>query len=220
VGSLSTLWQVRKLKQAQRISLLEIESSRSARFRRILKHALTNSRFYREYYGDHGINLDNAHDIPIEQIPTINKNFMMEHFDDFVCDPKLKKADLEKFVSDPSNRGKNYLGRYHAVHTSGSSGTIGLFIYGPGDWDTLMAMVLARVTKTKINFRRKIRMAYIGATDGNYAGISLAAHAPRFLYRFLPLHINSPIEEIVSRIQYFQPDSLSGYSSGVYILAK
>jgi len=63
-------------------------------------------------------------------------------------------------------------------------------------------------------------MAYIGATDGNYAGISLAAHAPSFLYRFLPLHINSPIEDIVARIQNFQPDSLSGYSSGVYILAK
>jgi phenylacetate-coenzyme A ligase PaaK-like adenylate-forming protein len=106
------------------------------------------------------------------------------------------------------------------VHTSGSSGTIGLFVYGPGDWDILMAMVLARVTRTRINFRRKIRMAYIGATDGNYAGISLAGHAPRFLYRFLPLHINSPIEEIVSKIQDFQPDSISGYSSGAYILAK
>jgi putative adenylate-forming enzyme len=158
--------------------------------------------------------------VHIEQMPTINKNLMMEHFDDFVCDPRLKRAELEAFVSDPANRGKNYLGRYHVVHTSGSSGTIGLFIYGPDDWDRLMALVLARVTRTKINFRRKIRMAYIGATDGNYAGISLAGHAPRFLYRFLPLHINSPIDEIVARIQEFQPDSISGYSSGAYILAK
>jgi putative adenylate-forming enzyme len=211
---------VRKLKRAQRRPAEEVEQMRTARLRRILKHALTTSGFYREYYGDHGINLENSREVPLEEIPTINKNIMMEHFDDFVCDPKLKREELEKFVSDPANRGKNYLGRYHVVHTSGSSGTIGLFIYGPGDWDMLMALVLARVTKTKINFRRKIRMAYIGATDGNYAGISLAGHAPRFLYRFLPLHINSPIEEIVAKIQEFQPDSLSGYSSGVYILAK
>lgn len=220
MGSLNTLWQVRKLEKAQRRSIHEIERVRAERFGRILKHALTNSRFYREYYGDHGINLDNAHEIPIERIPTIDKNFMMENFDDFVCDPKLKRAELEKFVSDPAHRCRSYLGRYHVVHTSGSSGTIGLFIYGPGDWDILMAMVLARVTRTRINFRRKIRMAYIGATDGNYAGISLAGYAPRFLYRFLPLHINSPIEEIVARIQEFQPHSISGYSSGAYILAK
>jgi putative adenylate-forming enzyme len=220
VGSLSILWQVRKLKRAQRSSPHVIEKARSTRFRRILKHALTNSRFYREYYGDHGINLKNAHEVPIERLPTVNKNIMMENFDDFVCDPKLKRADLEEFVGAPENRGRSYLGRYHVVHTSGSSGTIGLFIYDPGDWDVLMAMVLARVTRTRINFRRKIRMAYIGATDGNYAGISLAGHAPRILYRFLPLHINSPIEEIVTRIQEFQPDSISGYSSGVHILAR
>jgi phenylacetate-coenzyme A ligase PaaK-like adenylate-forming protein len=83
-----------------------------------------------------------------------------------------------------------------------------------------MAMVLLRVTRTRPRLHRKIRMAYIGATDGNYAGISLAGDAPRVLYRFLPLHINSPIDEIVARIQEFEPDSISGYSSGVYLLAR
>lgn len=220
MGSLNILWQARGLKQAQRSSPLETERLRSRRFRQILRHALISSRFYRGYYGRHGIDLDNADSVPLQEIPTIDKRLMMDNFDDFVCDSELKKADLAKFVSEPSNRGRKYRRRYQVIHTSGSSGTIGLFAYGPGDWDRLMAMVLVRVTKTRPRFRRKIRMAYIGATDGNYAGISLARNAPRVLYTLLPLHINSPIAEIVTRIQDFQPDSISGYSSGAYILAK
>jgi len=220
MGILNTLCRVRKPKQAQRKPPEEIECLRTRRFRRILKHVLTNSRFYRDYYGKHGIDLGNADSVPLDQIPTIDKKIMMDNFDDFVCDLKLKKAHLEQFVSNASKRGKKYSRHYRVVHTCGSSGSIGLFVYGPGDWDRLRAMVLARVSKTEFNLSRKIKLAYMGATDGNYAGISLVRGAPRLFYRLLPLHINNPIERIVTSIQDLQPDTLSGYSSGVYLLAK
>ena len=219
MGSLNTLWQIRKLKQAEQKPPREIEIMRTRRFRRILRHALNKSRFYREYYGKHGIGLDNADQVTLRDLPTIDKKIMMENFDDFVCDPALRKADLETFVSNPSSRGRKYRRRYEVIHTSGSSGSIGFFVYGPRDWDHLRAMVMGRIARTEFSLLRKIRLAYIGATDGNYAGISLARGAPRLFYRFLPVHINSPIDDIVGRIQSFQPDTLSGYSSGIHLLA-
>jgi phenylacetate-CoA ligase len=220
VGSLNTLWQVRQLKKAECMPPQEIQLLRERRLHRILRHALAKSEFYKDHYEKHGIGLDDVDRVPLSALPTINKKIMMENFDGFVCDPTLKKAELEGFVSDPSSRGRKYRKRYEVIHTSGSSGSIGLFVYGPRDWDRLRAIVLARVTRTKLNPLKKIRLAYIGATDGNYAGISLARAAPRLFYRVLPVHINSPIDDIVRRIGDFQPDSLSGYSSGIYLLAR
>jgi len=143
----------------------------------------------------------------------------MEHYDDFVCDTELKREDLEKFISDPSNRGKKYKNTYQVIHTSGSSGTIGLFVYGANDWDMLIALALTRVSKTKISLFKKTRLAFIGAIDGHYAGISLVQGAPQLFIKLLPLSVNSPLQETNQRINEFQPHALSGYSSGVYLLA-
>jgi putative adenylate-forming enzyme len=180
---------------------------------------LQESRFYRKHYQEHGITAHDVDRVALEDLPPINKNVMMEHYDDFVCDPALKREELEQFISEPSNRGKKYRNTYKVIHTSGSSGTIGLFVYGPSDWDVVKALVI-RVSKTKANPFRKTKLAYIGATDGHYAGISVPQDAPRLLFKFLPLSISSPLEEISQRINQYQPDSLSGYASGVYLLAQ
>ncbi|HEX7401208.1 MAG TPA: hypothetical protein VF369_03430, partial [candidate division Zixibacteria bacterium] len=109
--------------------------------------------------------------------------------------------------------------RYQVIHTSGSSGFIGLFVYGEEAWDWLRAMVLCRVSKTKVGFFKKTKLAFIGAIDGHFAGISLAKGAPRMFMDFLPLSVNSPLGEICQKINRFQPNALSGYASGIYLLA-
>jgi phenylacetate-CoA ligase len=220
VGSLSVLRKVRHLKQAERLDSDAVKHLREERFRSILRHALTHSAFYRRYYRQHGIALDNADRVSLQDLPPINKKIMMAEYDDFVCDRALRKTDLEEFVSGPSNHVRLYKNRYHVIHTSGSSGSIGFFVYGPDDWDWLRALVLARVTRTKFNILKRIRVAFIGATDGSYAGISLARGAPRLFYRLLAVNINSPIQDILSKVQEFRPDILSGYSSGIHLLAK
>jgi len=207
------------LKNSEQLDAQQIRLLQEKRFKDLLKHVLEKSKFYKRYYQEHGITIDKADEVTLQDLPTINKKIMMEHYDDFVCDPVLKREDLEKFISDPANRGEKYRGSYQIIHTSGSSGTIGLFVYGANDWDMLRALVLTRVSKTKISFFKKTKLAYIGATDGHYAGISLVQGAPRLFIDLLPISINSPLGEICQKINEFQPDALSGYSSGVYLLA-
>jgi len=70
------------------------------------------------------------------------------------------------------------------------------------------------------SLKRKLKFAFIGATDGHYAGVSLASDVPELLGRFLPLSINSPLETLDQESNAFHPDVLSGYSSGVHLLAQ
>ena len=207
---------------AKRSELLNSEQRylhQKKRLKSLLKHVLLNSRFYKKYYKEHGITLETIEEIELKDLPPINKRIMMDNYDDFVCDSAIKREHLEKFIADRANFGKKYLNKYIVIHTSGSSGTIGFFTYGPRDWSILKALAITRVSKTKINPFQKTKISFIGATDGMYAGISLAQGAPKFLFDLLMLPINSPLEEINKKVNEFQPDSLSGYSSGNYLLA-
>jgi phenylacetate-CoA ligase len=217
---LNLLKNMRRLRKAEELSVEQVRSLRESRFKSLLKHALQKSKFYQRYYAEHGITSEKLNQVTLQDLPTINKTIMMEHYDDFVCDPALKREDLEKFISDQANQGKKYKGSYEVVHTSGSSGSIGLFTYGPDDWDLLRAMVITRITRTKPNLLKKVKVAYIGATDGHFAGVSLAQGAPRMFMDLLPLSVNSPLSEICERINRFQPDVLTGYSSGAHLLAQ
>ncbi len=217
---LNLLRNMRQLKKTEELSSDQVRILQEKRFKNLLKHVVERSKFYRRYYSEYGINADQIDKVKLEDLPTINKTIMMEHYDDFVCDPQLARTDLERFISDPSNRGRKYGNSYQVIHTSGSSGIIGLFVYGPKDWDMLRALVLTRVSKTRIHPFKKAKLAFIGATDGHFAGISLVQGAPRLLMDLLPLPINSPLSEICQKIDRFQPHVLSGYSSGIYLLAQ
>ncbi len=189
------------------------------RFRKLLKYVLKNSEFYREYYGDHGINLDNYKNVRIKDIPTIDKSMVMKNYDRLVCREELKKSELESFIGDASNKGKLFKGKYHVIHGSGSTGEMGIYVYSEREWAILQSIIIRRVIMGKLNFKRKIRFLFIGATDGNYAGVSLVRSSPKFLFDVLLVDINTPIEEIDKKVDIFKPDYIGGYSSGMYILA-
>ncbi|MCK5242741.1 phenylacetate--CoA ligase family protein [bacterium] len=210
---------INSVKKTNKLNPNQILVLQKKRLKKLLKHVMQNSSFYRKYYKLNGINDGNIDFIELKDIPPIDKEIMMRNYNHFVCNPELKRHELERFISNPENRGKLYKHTYQVIHTSGSTGTIGIFVYGPNDWDILKAMAISRVTKSKINPFSKSKLAFIGATDGHYAGISLAQDAPRFLFKFMPFNINSSIYEIISKLNDYQPDALSGYSSGIYLLA-
>lgn len=197
----------------------ELKQLQEWRFKKLLHSVLHSSQFYREYYADHGLSVQDVADIKLPDLPVINKQLMMENYDSLVCDSRLRRDEIERFVSDGSARNRKYQCAYEVVHTSGSSGNIGLFVYGPEEWAVLKAMVFTRVSKNRISLHDKERYAFFGVVDGRYAGISLAQANPSWLLDFLPLDINAPLEETVNKLNAFKPELLSGYSSGMYLLA-
>jgi phenylacetate-coenzyme A ligase PaaK-like adenylate-forming protein len=180
-----------------------------------LEHAVAASRFYRDYYrSGSGGDVSKG---PFSALPLLDKPRMMDHLDDVFTTPVLKRDALEQHLAS-SPVGARYLGQYPVVHTSGSSGRIGIFAYDPVGWDTLKALVLARCTSFGIGLRRK-RLAYIGLTDGHYAGVTLASDVPRSMAAYTDVSVNEPIARVVDQLNAFQPDDLRGYPSGLFILA-
>ncbi|HAY21976.1 MAG TPA: hypothetical protein DCY27_07380 [Desulfobacterales bacterium] len=207
------------LKHTERLSVEQLNNLQTKRFKNLLRYVLQYSRFYQRYYKEHGITLDNIDNLSVRDLPPVSKTMMMDHYDDFVCDRSLKKANIEKFLSGSADPREKYRNIYTVIHTSGSCGTISLFVYGPGDWAVIKALVVTRVVKPVPYLKGRIKLSFIGATDGHYAGVSLASDVPGLLARFQPLSINSPLETLDRRCHAFHPDVLSGYSSGIHLLA-
>jgi phenylacetate-CoA ligase len=218
-SNINVAMKIVALKKAEYLSPGQLENLQIKRFKNLLRHTLKYSRFYQKYYKKHGINLENIEKISIRDLPTVSKEMMMHHYDDLVCDQFLKRKNLEEFLSRSQEPKEKYRNIYKVIHTSGSSGTISLFVYGPEDWAVIKALVMARVLKPRPHLRR-IRVSFIGATDGHYAGVSLASDVPELLARFVPLSINSPLEAIDQKSTAFLPDVLSGYASGIHLLSQ
>jgi hypothetical protein len=66
--------------------------------------------------------------VRLTELPTIDKGRMMEHFDEIVCDPRLRRDALLRSL-ERAERDDFYLGRNRGMTTSGSSGRKGLFVY-------------------------------------------------------------------------------------------
>lgn len=206
-------------KKAETLTPQQIHDLQQKRFRKLLRHVFQKSRFYQQYYQEHGITESDIDGIKPEDLPVIDKQIMMENYDDLVCDPALKRDALERFITESPDAGTNYKGVYKVIHTSGSSGSIGLFVYGPREWVVAKAIGFRVAGLSTIPLRRS-RLAFIGATDGHYASITSMRNAPRLLFRVLLLSISSPLEQICRDISNFHPDSVIGYASGVDLLAQ
>ena len=210
---------VRSVRKAESQDAGQIKVLQEKRFRKLLRHAFRKSKFYKNYYREHGITERDVDSVMPDDLPVIDKDIMMANYDDFVTDPALKQADLERFINDFPSPGAMYKNKYVVVHTSGSSGIIGLFVYGPRDWAISKALGLRTTGITLPLFRRK-RIAFIAATDGHFASVASFYNLPQLIFRRLPLSISSSIEEICEKIDRFKPDLISGYASGLNLLAE
>jgi len=142
---LNLLHAVISAKKAESLTPQQIQDLQLKRFRKLLKHVFQKSRFYQRYYQEHGITQRDVDRVKPEDLPVIDKEIMMENYDDLVCDPVLKKDALERFINESPDADSKYKNLYRVIHTSGSSGTIGLFVYGQRDWIVARALSL-RIT--------------------------------------------------------------------------
>jgi phenylacetate-CoA ligase len=213
----SLVREILGVRRAERLTPEHLRTLQNKRFKKLLVHLMNHSPFYRSFYHDHGISIGDVEDLHLSDLPNIDKSVMMEHYDDLVCDRALKRAELEKFIQTTSSSSKMYKSKYRIVHTSGSTGTQGVFAYGPDDWDRLTAMLLSRVSG--LSRHHKYKSAFLGLTQDHCAGFTAAQEA-NTSFQFLAISINDPVENIFRQIQAFNPDRISGYASGLYLLAQ
>ena len=209
-----------EIKIHERLSRDAILRLQEKRFRKMLKYAYKNSKFYRDLYSSKRISEDDLETISVDELPAVDKDIIMENFDDVVTVDDVNKKEVIDFLDDSKTPNDLFKNKYHVIHTSGSSGKLGVFVYSKKDWDSFFPYILKvfdfRFTKNK--------SAFLGAAGGHFTGVSFTSWTGKGLSRIfcepLILDVNEPIEDIVKRLNEFQPDILGGYFNGLKVLAE
>lgn len=210
---LRVLWEHHRNLKATREQL---EAMQLRKFRRLVSYVQKRSPYYRALIAENGI--DPANCKPTD-FPVLTKKDVIEHFDELVTDPSITRRRVSDFLAQSTDPTERLDGRYHVLHTSGTSGTVGYFVFSNDAW-IKGASHVARATT--LRFRR--RTAFVAATRGHFAGASLMLtgnHGSNGLFFDVrTFDVGQPMHEIVEALNRFQPHNLSGYGTILKVLAE
>lgn len=216
--TITLISHLRKFKKDAKLSAIEVQELSRQRFTSLLEKTYHSSRFYKDLYSSHGIKSKDLVDIIPSDLPIIDKTMVMDNFDSLITDPSITRSSVEEFLSNdinPRNRFRNNT----VITTSGSTGVPGIFIYSKEEWEFVAALVVARISQPVFNPFHKLRLAYLGNSGGHYAGVTLTSDAPKFLYNTNLFSNPQDIKSLISGLNAFQPDIISGYAGTIYQLA-
>lgn len=157
------------------------------------------------------------------QFPVLTKKEVIEHFDEIVTERDVNRRDLEAFLHRSHDPRELFRGRYTVIHTSGSSGEVGYFIYDPAAWARLLSQIKTS-QGLRLTSSGRQRLAFVGATQGHFAGMSISTACDAFplnlIYKTKSFEVNLPLADIVSGLNEFQPSTLVGYGTALRALAE
>lgn len=181
----------------------------------IARHAAAHSPFYRER-----LSLPAGRRVELADLPVLDKATFVEHFDEIVTDPRLKRDPLLAHA-ETLDGDDLYLGRYRVMATSGSSGRKGLFVYDRDGWQAVVASFLrfTRMAGATPRIPRR-RFAQIGPSRGVHMSRRIAATMDIGLQRNLILPATAPLEELVEQLNRFRPTTFGGFPSMLAMLAR
>jgi phenylacetate-coenzyme A ligase PaaK-like adenylate-forming protein len=183
---------------------------RRGALRQLVSRAVEASPYYREALGP------DAPDRPIADLPTLSKETLVEQWDRIVSDPRLRSREVEAHATGP-DAAEPYLGEFRVAMTSGTTGLLGTFIYGPDDWPIWVAANLRQLARLGIG--PETRLVAIGAPGAMHVTRQLfaifqagRAGAPR-------LSVLTPLAEIVEALNAYRPEALVSYPTIAGLLA-
>ena len=215
--TLSDIARLTELQRRSHWSSAEMRAHQAVSLRELVEAAWSRSAFYRAHFGAHGVRESDLRDLSIRDLPLTDKRLLLDHFDDVVTVPGLSRAGLERWFDHHRDPDSIFDERLVVVHTSGSTGLPGIFVYDREAWDFIHS--LASVRFPRPDSGRHARYAFYNVAAGHHLGITHARTVARAASQVLIRSILDPLDEAVSSLNDFQPDVLVGYSSAVHLLA-
>ena len=224
---LKILKDLYRLKKNVKLSAGKMRSLQEKKLRRILRFVWEHSAYYRAAFENAGIAKEQLDTLPLSCFPAIDKQALLEHFDELVTVPDLKQEDLRKFDAEEATDRKPYRGKYHVVHSSGSTGKPGYFVYDEDAWNQMLLGII-RAALWDMSMPRILRLlmkrpkiVYIAATDGRYGGaMAVGDGIDGVGAEQMYLDIKTPVAEWIRQIREFRPNIVIGYPSAIKILAQ
>ncbi len=206
-----------RLRRNAHLARSRFEVQRLKRFRAFAQYVQTHSPYYRQIMQAQGIN---AATCQPGDFPVLTKGLLRENFDRIVTDRRVRREPIVEFLQHSREPHELYRGRFIVLHSSGSSGEVGHFVFSRTDWMRGFA-ALTRLYEPRL---RRTKCAFYGATGGHFGGVSWAftpsQHFGRYAFDVRGLDVNAPLEQSLKQLDEFQPHILAGYATGNKILAQ
>ena len=203
---LKTLINLYRLKRQAKFSTKQMRALQEKKLREMLHHVWENSAYYRRTFEAAGIAEEQLDKLPLSCFPTIDKKGLLEHFDELVVPKDLRQRELREFDALESPDRKPYKGKYHVVHSSGSTGKPGYFVYDEAAWSAmLLGMLRAALWDMSMPqilslLAKRPRIVYIAATDGRYGGaMAVGDGIDGVGAKQIYLDIKTPLHEWIGR---------------------
>jgi putative adenylate-forming enzyme len=180
------------------------------------RHAAAISPFYRELYA--GIEL--AEDLDVRALPIVSKAMLMEHFEEWVADPRLQLSKVERHLEGV--RGDElYLGSYRCMPSGGTTGRKGIFVYDRDEWRRCLSAFLrwSELTGLSPRLPRRVRLATVTATSPLHMSARFSLSVDLGLYAGCRLDARTPIRDLVAALNEHRPEHLVAYASMASLLA-
>jgi phenylacetate-CoA ligase len=195
------------------------------KFRALLRHVHANSPYYANIMREKGLDVESC---GVGDFPLLTKSILMANFNDIVTDRRVSKQVIADFLSRSTDPKERLFDELTVMHTSGTSGEVGYFVYAPADFGRLRAAAM----RNRETYRgllpgfgrrlRRLRLAFYGATGGHFAGVTGMASMQRGIQRLFvdarAFEVNTPLPAVVAGLNRFKPDALWGYTTALKML--
>ncbi len=210
---------------AQRGTAQGIAQRQQVRLSQVLSAALRDSRLYQELM-PRGTDART----PLDQLPVVTRGQLMERFDDWVADPRLKLDELRAFTADPDRIAEPWLGRYMVWESSGTTGQPGIFVQDAQAMAVYDALEALRRSAPRPlahwmdPLHLSERHAFVGVTGGHFAS-HVSLRRLRNLNPWLAattrsFSIQEPTADLVRSLNEFAPTILITYPTVAALLAQ
>lgn len=221
------LWELSVLKRNEKKSYEQIQQLQEKKLRAMLAFAYEHSAYYGRKFEAEGITKENLPSMPLSQFPTLSKAELLENFNELVTVSQLTQEGMREFDAEQARNRKTYMGKYHVVHSSGSTGKPGYFVYDEAAWSSMLLgiirgalwnMSMPQILKL---LAKGPRIAYLAATDGRYGGaMAVGDGIDGIRASQMHLDIKTPLAQWIEQITAFKPNIIIGYPSAIKILAE
>lgn len=222
-----TMRDLYRLKKQANLDIEQMHTLQERKLRTLLHYAWKHSTYYHRTFEHAGIQENQLDTLPLSCFPTLDKGLLLEHFNELVTVPQLTQEELRKFDAEVSVDRKPYKDSYHIVHSSGSTGAPGYFVYDEKAWNDMLLgiirgalwdMSMPQILKLLL---KRPRIVYIAATDGRYGGaMAVGDGIDGVGASQMYLDIKTPLGEWVRKLNEFRPNIVIGYPSAIKIMAE
>ena len=204
-----------RLRQRDHWTRRQLKEHQGRALHRLREHACARSPFYGRFH-------KGLADRPLDELPVLTKEMVMEDFDKLVTDPTVRLEDVEAHLATLSGGDELLGGRYRVASTSGSTGRRGLFLWDPGEWATVLASYNRSFDWAGVGagLTHRTRMAVVSSTTPWHQSARVGASVSSPWVPTLRIDSGDPLESIVECLGGFQPRVLVAYASMAHLLAE